>query len=174
MGRTISDVKFAIDELSRIESIDSKKIFTAGYSLGATVALYSAAMDERIAGVISVCGFTPLRTSGENKDIEGVKAYSHLHGLIPRLGFFIEHESRLPVDFDEIIASIAPRPVTIIAPKLDRDADIADIKKCCEYVGKVYQLLDADEKFKFYYPHYYNRFYNVVIEDFYKASDEIF
>ncbi|MCK4886595.1 MAG: dienelactone hydrolase family protein [Planctomycetes bacterium] len=174
MGRTISDVKFAIDELSKIESIDSKKIFIAGYSLGATVALYSAATDERIAGVISVCGFTPLRTSGENKDIEGVKAYSHLHGLIPRLGFFIGHEKQVPVDFDEIIASIAPRPVAIIAPKLDRDADIADIKKCCEYVGKVYQLLDADEKFKFYYPHYYNRFYNVVMEDFYKALDEIF
>jgi len=173
MGKAISDVKFIVDELSKVESIDSKKIFTAGYALGATVALYSTAMDERIAGVVSVCGFTPLRTSGKNKDIEGVKAYSHLHGLIPRLGFFIGHETRLPVDYDEIIASIAPRPVVIISPEFDRDTNIADIKKCCENINKVYQLLGADGKFKCYYPYYYNRFYGVVMEDFYKASDEI-
>jgi len=174
MGRAISDVRFAVDELSKIESIDSKKIFAAGYSLGATVALYSAAIDERIAGVVSVCGFTALRTSGANENIEGIKAYSHLHGLIPRLGFFIGHEKQLPVDFDEIIASIAPRPVAIIAPDMDRDADIADIKECCENVSKVYQLFGAGENFKFYYPHYYNRFYGIVIEDFYKAMDELF
>ena len=173
MGRAISDVRFVVDELSKVEAIDSKKIFTAGYALGATVALYSAAMDDRIAGVVSVCGFTPLRTSGKNKDIEGIKAYSHLHGLIPRLGFFIGHETRLPVDFDEIIASIAPRPVTIISPEFDHDADIADIKKCCENINKVYQLLGADGKFKCCYPYYYNRFYGVVMEDFCKALDEI-
>jgi cephalosporin-C deacetylase-like acetyl esterase len=173
MGRTVWDVKFVIDELWGIEALNNKKIFTAGYSLGATAALYSAAMDERIAGVVSVCGFTPLRTSGNNKDIEGIKAYSHIHGLIPRLGFFVGHENRLPVDFDEIIASIAPRPVAVIAPQMDRDSNFADIKQSCQKIRKVYQLFEAEDKFKCFFPYYYNNFNDVVLEDFYKALDEM-
>ena len=116
MGRMVADVRYSVDALSDIEFIDPQKIYTAGYALGATVGLYSAALDERIAGTVSVCGFSPMRTNAPGKTAEGIYEFSHLHGLIPRLGFFAGEESRIPWNFDEIIGCIAPRPVLVIAP----------------------------------------------------------
>ncbi len=60
MGKLVVDVQGALDALTNFDFVDSTKIFVTGYALGATVGLYSAALDERIAGVVSVCGFTPI------------------------------------------------------------------------------------------------------------------
>jgi len=61
MGKMVVDVRGAVEALANLDFIDSTKIFVAGYSLGATVGLYAAALDERIAGVVSVAGFSPKR-----------------------------------------------------------------------------------------------------------------
>ena len=80
MGKMVADAKAAVDALENFDFIDKSKIYISGYSLGATVSLFTAALDERIAGVISVCGFTPLRLNTPDKGTEGVKFYSHMHG----------------------------------------------------------------------------------------------
>lgn len=154
----VTDVKSAVDAASNLDFVDSSKIFVAGYSLGGTVGLLSAAMDERIAGVVSIAGFTPLRTNTLDRGIEGIKTYSHLHGLIPKLGFFVGHENRIPADFTEIIARIAPHPVLLIAPLLDKDAHMEDIKTCVEEVENIYDLYDVKGDIQLFTPDDYNRF----------------
>ena len=158
MGKMVADVSGAVDALSNFEFIDSTNIFAAGYSLGATVGLYAAALDERIAGVVSVAGFTPMRLSTPDKGTEGIKAFSHLHGLLPRLGFFVGNESRIPYDFHEILASVAPRPVLVIAPEWDKDADLRDVHTAVEAAGNIYGLYSASEKLQIFSPDDYNRF----------------
>jgi dienelactone hydrolase len=158
MGRMVADVRWAVDALIEDERIDLGKIFVAGYSVGATTGLYSAALDERIAGVVSVCGFTPMRTNTEGKTAEGIYEYSHLHGLIPRLGFFAGTEERIPYDFHEILACIAPRPIMVIAPTWDQHANHLDVSRCMEEVKKVYHLLGAGGHVSFHAPDDYNRF----------------
>jgi pimeloyl-ACP methyl ester carboxylesterase len=158
MGRMVADVRSAVDMLQEIEFIDPGRIYAVGYSLGGTVGLYAAALDERIKGAAAVCAFTPLRLAVPEKGLEGIKAYSHLHGLIPRLGFFVGRESRLPVDFPEILASIAPRPLFASAPLLDRDACFADVKACLDEVAKVYYLYGAEKSLTFSTPQDYSRF----------------
>src|SRR5690606_1152737 len=113
LGKMVLDTRAAIDALESLDFIDKKKIFVTGYSLGGTVALMAAAVDDRIAATAVSCAFTPWRDT-RNKDTEGVKAYSHLYGLLPRLGFFVGDENRIPVDFPEIISSIAPRNLLVI------------------------------------------------------------
>ena len=147
-----------MEVLQGLDFIDGSRIYAAGYSLGATVGLLGAALDQRIAGVVSVCGFTPLRTAGPQQGIEGIRAYSHLHGLIPRLGFFAGAESRTPVDFEEILACIAPRPVLVVAPVLDRDAVFGDVKAAVGQVEKLYRLLGAEKNLTFSAPGDYSRF----------------
>lgn len=158
MGRMVVDVRWTVDALSDIDFIDSNRIYAAGYSLGATVGLYSAALDERIAGMISVCGFTPMRFNTPGKTAEGIYEYSHLHGLIPKLGFFIDHETRIPYDFHEILAAIAPRPLLIVAPTWDQYASFTDIKQCINEVKKVYDLYKEKNKPELFAPEDYNRF----------------
>lgn len=159
MGKMVADTKGAVDALSNLDIVDSTNIIVSGYSLGGTVALLTAALDERIAGVVSVAGFTPMRTNTLDRGTEGIMTYSHLHGLIPKLGFFVGNESQIPVDFDQIIAGIAPRPVLLIAPERDKDAHPEDIRNCVEQVQKVYDQYNAPkENIQLYTPDDYNRF----------------
>lgn len=158
MGKMVVDVKGAVEALANLDFIDSSKIFVAGYSLGATVGLYAAAMDERIAGVVTVAGFTPMRLNTAEKGTEGIKAYSHLHGLLPRLGFFAGNEARIPYDFHEILACIAPRPVLVIAPVMDKDAILQDVVYCVAQVRKIYSLYGTSDNIQIFLPDDYNRF----------------
>ena len=158
LGKMVADVRSALDMLQNLEFIDSRSIYVVGYSLGATVGLYSTALDGRIAGAASVCGFTPLRLAAREKEIEGIRAFSHLHGLLPRLGFFVGHEKRIPVDFHEILAAIAPRPLLVVAPELDRDADFPGVKACVSKVNRIYRLYRAESHLEFSGPVDYSRF----------------
>ncbi len=158
MGRMTADVRWAVDALQKIDMIDAGQIWLVGYSLGATVGLYSAALDNRIAGVASVSGFSPMRTNTPGKTAEGIYEYSHLHGLIPRLGFFAGREERIPYDFDEIMGCIAPRPLLVISPEWDQYTNAADVKQCVSSVKKVYALYQAEEKIQLNSPNDYNRF----------------
>lgn len=158
MGKMVVDVKGAVDALVNLDFIDSAKIFVAGYSLGATVGLYAAALDERIAGVVSVAGFTPMRFNTLERGTEGIKAYSHLHGLLPRLGFFIGNEARIPYDFHEVLACIAPRQLLVIAPVMDKDASLKDIMYCVEQARKIYSLFGTTDNIQLFSPDDYNRF----------------
>ncbi len=165
MGRMVADVRYAVDALSEVEFIDPQKIYTAGYALGATVGLYSAALDERIAGTISVCGFSPMRFNAPGKTAEGIYGYSHLHGLIPRLGFFVGQETRIPWDFDEILACIAPRPVFVIAPSWDQYANLEDVRQCVAQVESVYGLYGSKQNLEVYVPEDYNRFSPAMLQE---------
>jgi hypothetical protein len=77
---------------------------------------------------------------------------------LPRLGFFIGNENRLPYDFHEILACISPKPLLVIAPKWDRDASFDDVKQCVEETKKVYALYEAEDKLELFAPDDYNRF----------------
>jgi pimeloyl-ACP methyl ester carboxylesterase len=154
----VADVRWAVDALSQNEQIDPSQIYVAGYSLGGAVGLYSAALDERIAGVISVSGFTPMRGNIKKNGGEGIYEYSHLHGLLPRLGFFIGEEKRLPYDFQEIMAAIAPRPLMIITPRWDQYATFTETQNSLTEVQKVYDLYHERDNLEVFTPEDYNRF----------------
>jgi dienelactone hydrolase len=158
LGKMVADTKGAVDALANLDFIDKNRIIVAGYSLGATVGLYAAATDERIAGVVSVAGFTPMRTNSLDRGTEGILTYSHLHGLQPRLGFFVDNESRIPVDFNEIIAAIAPRPVLLIAPEFNKDAHLQDIKNAVFEAEQVYKLFEKPGNIQLQIPWDINRF----------------
>ncbi|WP_331079604.1 acetylxylan esterase [Daejeonella sp.] len=167
MGKMLADVKGAVDAMSNLDFVDSSKILVAGYAMGATVGLYAAALDERIAGLVSVSGFTPMRTDSKDNASEGIKAFSHLHGLIPRLGFYVGHADRIPYDYQEILGSIAPRPVLLIAPQLDHTASLTDIKASVSEAGKIYKLLGAPDQLILNTPDDFNRFSDEMKEIIY-------
>ena len=113
--------------------------------MGGKIGLLTAAYEDRIRGLVSICGFDPLRLDTRDTGTEGIGQYSHLHGLIPRLGFFVGHEDRVPFDFDEVLASVAPKPTLVVAPTLDRYARVEDVQREVETSKKVYALLGHPE-----------------------------
>lgn len=158
MGRMMTDTRAAVDALAALQEIDASRIYLLGYALGAKLGLMTAAFDSRVAGVAAVCGFESLRLSDAGKGTEGIRHYSHLHGLIPRLGFFVDREARVPFDYDEIVALAAPRPVLVVAPTLDRYARIADVRRGSDASRAVYRLLGQENRLQLDTPTDFNRF----------------
>lgn len=168
LGKMVVDVRGAVDALENLDFVDGKRIYVAGYSLGALVGLYSAALDDRIAGAISVAGFTPMRTNTPDRGTEGIKAWSHLHGLMPRLGFFAGEENRIPYDFHEVMACIAPRPLLVIAPLVDKDAHHEDVVKSVDESKKIYDLYNAPVNIEIFSPNDINRLSPEIREKMYE------
>ena len=74
-----------------------------------------------------VSGFDVLRAATADKGVEGIRHYSHLHGLLPRLGPYVDKPRSSPFDFDAAVRLTAGRPVLLIAPTLDRYVRAADV-----------------------------------------------
>lgn len=146
LGKLIDDVEAAIDVLQGDKAVDPQRIYLYGYSLGGTVAIYTAALDARVKGIVSVAGFTPMRTDTAATGTGGVARYSNIHDFLPRLGFFVGHESQIPYDFSDLVAMIAPRPVLIVQPLLDREATPADVSAAVDQARKIYSLYDNGGK----------------------------
>lgn len=157
MGKMVTDTRSVISDVYyRMPFIDSSRIYLAGYSLGGTVALFTAALDKRVKGVAAVCAFSSFRN--DNKGTEGIRHFYDLHGLIPKLGFFAGHEKRIPIDFPGILSCIAPRSLLVIAPLHDRDHTIASVDDIMASVREVYKRYSAPGQILLKEPDDYNHF----------------
>jgi len=144
--------------VAALDQIDASRIYLVGYALGAKVGLLTAAFDDRVKGMAAVCGVESLRLTTTARGTEGLQHYSHLHGLLPRLGFFVGQEGRVPFDYDEVLAAIAPRSVLVMAPTLDRYAPVKDAQMEVEAAGKVYAQLGHANALQFQTPLGFNSF----------------
>lgn len=172
LGKMVVDVRAAVDALANMDVIDGARIFVAGYALGGTVGLYAAALDDRIAGVVSVAAFTPMRSAVAQRNTEGIRAFSHLHGLLPRLGFFVGHEAHVPYDYHEVLACIAPRSLLVIAPAMDKDAILEDVQACVAEARKIYDLYGAGGRLQAFFPQDFNRYSAEMREKTYQWLQE--
>jgi pimeloyl-ACP methyl ester carboxylesterase len=157
MGKMIEDLRGAVDALEKDSLTDAGNITVYGYSMGGTLGLYAASLDNRIAGVVAISGFTPMRSDTPAGGMSGMTRYSHLYGLIPRLGLFARNEASLPFDFDDVIALIAPRPVLIVQPQRDRDADPAAVRAAVKNAQQIYSQHNAGPKLALQEPDDYGR-----------------
>ncbi len=157
LGRMVDDTRAAIDALEKESGIDAQRISLFGYTLGGTVALHTAALDPRVKSVVAISGFTPWRTDTADRGTGGIARYSHERPLLPRLGLFAGREKEIPYDYDELIATLAPRPVLVVQPSMDRDATPADVRAAVEAARKTYSTQQAGDKLALHEPNDYQR-----------------
>ncbi|GHT22494.1 hypothetical protein AGMMS4957_12760 [Bacteroidia bacterium] len=162
LGKMVEDLHHAVDALQTDTLVDARQISVFGYTLGGTLGIYAAALDNRIASVVSIAGFTPMRSDTPDKGMSGMTRYSHLYGLIPRAGLFAGHESQLPYDYDDLLALIAPRPVLIVQPQQDRDANPTDVRTAVKRAQSTYKLKQATGKLELQEPDDYARLTNAT------------
>ena len=155
MGKIVSDTKACLDALETFQDIDKDRIFLLGNTLGGQAALLTAATDSRVAGVATVAAFSPWRAS-DNR-YESIRSLADWHGLMPLLGWYANQPQQTPVDFAEIISCIAPRPLLIIAPEMDRYSNTKAVRKELDLVKKVYQAHNLPENLRTDFPLEINR-----------------
>jgi hypothetical protein len=103
-----------------------------------------------------------MRTDTADRGTGGLARYSEQRALLPRLGFFVGNEGRLPYDFDEVMAAIAPRSVLVIEPTMDRATTPADVRQAVTRARKVYELYSAADKLAIHEPVDYTRLTNAT------------
>ncbi len=168
LGKMVQDISLAVDAIGKIPFADTGKIYLVGYDLGGMAALYAAAMDPGIAGVVSVGGFAPMRINEPGGRLGGISRWVKSPLLAPRLAAFEEHERRIPYDFNEILGLVAPRAAWVIAFKEDAVNSEENLTRCLDSASRIYSLLESSSKF-FYelrddYNHYTPDLNRQVIE----------
>jgi dienelactone hydrolase len=124
LGRMVHDARaavgFAIDGKGSAQSVipklDSDRVFLLGYSAGALTAMYTAALDDRIAGTATFSGWTPMRGGSTHR-------LAVFHALVPRLGLYDGREDELPLDYEDVLRLAAKKPLFVVTPTRDRFAD---------------------------------------------------
>ena len=135
----------AIDLLETLPEVHRDRIGCIGHSLGAHAGLFTAAFDQRIRLVVSSCGFTAF---GDD-DVESWSGARYMPRIATDYG---NDASRLPFDFHEVVAALAPRPLFVNAPVDDADFAAAGVRKVVASAASVYDLLEARGKFMVVYP----------------------
>jgi dienelactone hydrolase len=138
----------AVDVLQSLPEVDGERIGCIGHSLGGHNSLFVAAFDPRLKVVVTSCGFNafPKYYGG---DLTG---WSH-KGYMPRIAeVYNKDPKKMPFDFTEILAALAPGPVFINAPLHDENFEVSGVRDCVTVALPVYELLGAKDNLVSTYP----------------------
>jgi dienelactone hydrolase len=114
----------AVDLLASLPEVDPNRIGAIGHSLGGHNSLFVAAFDPRIRAVVTSCGFNSF-AKYKGGDLTG---WSH-NGYMPRIAsVYGKSPARMPFDFTDVLAAIAPRAVFVNAPLGDANFEVSGVK----------------------------------------------
>lgn len=150
LGQMALDIIAGVDYLQAREDVDANSIGCFGISMGGTLTWIVAAIDERIKVAVSALGFSTfekLMNSVRDEGIDGsFLSFLDSHGEY----YFVPGILRLG-EQDAFIATIAPRPLLLLAATRDNCFPFDGAKEVYERVKGIYELLDAGEKVAFEY-----------------------
>jgi len=132
----------AVDVLASLAEVDGRRIGCIGHSLGGHNAIFLAAFDSRVAVAVSSCGFNSFAKYGGGN----LAGWSHA-GYMPRIASAYGCDpKKVPFDFTEVVAALAPRPLFVSAPLKDANFEVSGVRDCIQAARPVYALLGAADK----------------------------
>jgi hypothetical protein len=146
--KAIYDNVRAVDFLQSLPDVDPERIGCIGHSLGGHNGLFTAVFDERIRAVVTCCGFTRFHKYKKG-DLTGWSGPRYMPRIRSQYGL---SPDRMPFDFTEVIAAIAPRAVFIVAPLHDDNFDLTGVRDVVAATQPVFELLGQPEQLRAIYP----------------------
>lgn len=138
----------AVDLLQSLPEVGPERIGVIGHSLGGHNSMFVAAFDERIKCIVSNCGFCSFPTYMKGK-IAGWASEFYM----PRLRTVYDlRPEKVPFDFTEVTAVLAPRAFLASAPVRDHNFEVEGVKDCIAAAMPVYRLLGAEENLAANFP----------------------
>jgi len=138
----------AVDLLVARNDVDRKRIGAIGHSLGGHNAMFVGVFDERLKVIVSSCGWTPFHDYYGGK-IAGWTSDRYMPRLRDVYGL---EPDRVPFDFYEVVAALAPRAFFSNSPLHDDNFDVGGVKKAVAEAGRIYELLAARDQLQVRYP----------------------
>lgn len=146
-----------VDLLQSRADVDPERIGVIGHSLGGHNAMFVGAFDTRLKVIVASCGWTLM----DFYDIgeEASKRYGGRLGpwaqdrYMPLLRekFQLDGE-KIPFDFDQVIAALAPRAFFSNSPLNDSNFDVTGVKRGVANASEVYDFFNAGQNLQVHFP----------------------
>jgi acetyl esterase/lipase len=138
----------AVDLLVALPEVDPERIGVIGHSLGGHNAMFTAVFDTRLKAIVSNCGFTSFPKYYGGKLVGWTSPR-----YMPRIASVYKNDpKKVPFDFPEVVAALAPRPFLAVAPVRDDNFEVSGVKDCLAAARPVYALLGAKLRLAAHYP----------------------
>lgn len=138
----------AVDLLVSLTEVDPDRIGCIGHSLGGHNAIFTAVFEERLRAVVTSCGFTSFRRY-YGGDLRGWTSDRYM----PRIrDVYGNDPRRVPFDFADLVAAIAPRAFFTSSPVHDDNFDVVGVREAMEEAARAYEALGAGDALAALYP----------------------
>ncbi len=145
-----------VDLLQSLKQVDPERIGVIGHSLGGHNAIFVAAFDCRLKVIVSSCGWTQFEyyntgaSSGKNGGKLAPWAQDKYMPLF-RTKYQLDQD-KIPFNFDQIIAFLAPRVFITNSPLHDRNFNVNGAKEGIRKASVTYDALGVKDNLKVFYP----------------------
>jgi dienelactone hydrolase len=146
--KAIYDNIRAVDLLQSLPEVDPERIGAIGHSLGGHNSIFTAAFDPRIKATVSNCGFTRFHKYYGGK-LKGWTSPRYM----PRIAtVYANDPDRVPFDFTEIIATLAPRAFLASSPIHDENFEVSGVRDVIDAARPIFALFDKSDNLVGSYP----------------------
>lgn len=160
-----------VDLLQTRDEVDPERIGAIGHSLGGHNALFLGVFDSRIKVVVSSCGWSPFRDSPSGGKADGWAQDVYM----PRIRTVYQNcLNRVPFDFQELVAALAPRAFFSNSPIRDEYFDVQGVKRSEPEIRKVFASLGAADCLQIRYPSCSHDFPPEIRREAYAFIDKVF
>jgi len=156
-----------VDLLQSLPEVDPKRIGAIGHSLGGHNAMFVGVFDTRISVVVSSCGWTPFHDYYGGK-IAGWTSDRYMPLLKTRYNL---DPDRVPFDFYEVVAALAPRSFFSSSPLRDSNFDVRGVKKAIPKAREIYKLLGQADALQLRTPDCEHDFPTKIRQEAYRIID---
>lgn len=138
----------AVDLLQSLPEVDPERIGCVGVSLGGHNSLFVGVFDSRLKVMVSSSGFDSFH------DYKGgnLSGWCQPRYMMRIQEVFGKDPKKMPFDFSEVLAALAPRHLYVHAPLDDSNFRVESAKRCVEAAAQVYKLLGVADRIVAVYP----------------------
>ncbi len=134
VGKNTWDIRRSVDFLQTLDFVVPAQIGCIGLSLGGHTSLFAGAFEPRLAATICVGGVLDWHRPGEHW-ARGAGRYIYIQKFRP----YVDNPALpVPVDFDELMMLVAPRPLLILSSEWEFHNRRNLLGKCLD-VTRVYR-----------------------------------
>jgi acetyl esterase/lipase len=157
-----------VDLLQQRDDVLPDRIGAIGHSLGGHNAMFLGVFDERVQAIVSSCGWTPFHDYYAG-NIKGWTSDRYMQRLDT---IYDLDPDRVPFDFYEVVAALAPRAFFSNSPLHDSNFDYRGVEKAAPQARRVYELYSVPDRLRITYPNVEHDFPPDIREESYQFLDQ--
>lgn len=172
--KAVWDNMRGLDLLDSLPHVKSGAFGTIGHSLGGHNSVYTAFFDDRIKAVVTSCGLDSYLDyyDGHEKNWFPEKGWCQTRYML-KLAEYRGRLQQIPFDFHELVGSLAPRQVLIVAPLKDSNFRHDSVDRVAAAAREVFKLYGHEDHLRVEHPDCGHDFPNEMRQLGYELFDRV-